>query len=54
MLLAFVAGTMNLAWMGIATALMTLEKLRATGTALSYTVGVTLIAAGGMAIALAR
>ncbi|MHA7775831.1 DUF2182 domain-containing protein [Roseibium sp. M-1] len=46
MLLAFVAGTMNLAFMGLAMVLMTLEKLPAIGAKLSAPLGVFLILAG--------
>ncbi|MBT6276639.1 MAG: DUF2182 domain-containing protein [Chromatiales bacterium] len=51
MLLAFVAGTMNLVWMGVATMLMTLEKLRWAGASTGSAVGFALIAAGGFALA---
>jgi predicted metal-binding membrane protein len=43
MLLAFVGGTMNLIWMGLATALMTLEKLPSIGRLLTKPVGALLI-----------
>lgn len=46
MLLGFVGGTMNLAWMAGATVLMTLEKLPVTGRALTRPLGAVLIAAG--------
>ena len=46
MLLAFVAGTMNLAFMGGAMVLMTLEKLPDIGAKLTAPVGVFLILAG--------
>lgn len=46
MLLGFVGGTMNLAWMAGATVLMTLEKLDWPGRALTRPLGVVLIAAG--------
>ena len=44
MLLAFVAGTMNLAFMGLAMALMTLEKLPVIGRTLTVPVGIALLA----------
>ena len=50
MLLAFVAGTMNLLFMGLATVLMTLEKLPAIGAKLSAPIGVFLILAGLVAL----
>jgi len=43
MLLAFVGGTMNLAWMGLATGLMILEKLPALGRLLTKPLGIMLI-----------
>jgi predicted metal-binding membrane protein len=43
MLLAFVGGTMNLIWMGLATGLMTLEKLPSIGRPLTKPVGALLI-----------
>jgi len=43
MLLAFVGGTMNLIWMGLATGLMTLEKLPSIGRPLTKPVGAVLI-----------
>ncbi len=46
MLLAFVGGTMNLAFMGLAMLLMTLEKLPETGRYLTKPVGAVLIASG--------
>ncbi|QFT29335.1 hypothetical protein FIV00_02440 [Labrenzia sp. THAF82] len=46
MLLAFVAGTMNLAFMGLAMVLMTLEKLPQFGSRISAPLGVFLIVAG--------
>ncbi|GAB4541269.1 MAG: hypothetical protein Tsb0019_41040 [Roseibium sp.] len=52
MLLAFVAGTMNLAFMGLAMVLMTLEKLPEIGARLSAPLGVFLITAGAVALAL--
>ncbi len=52
MLLAFVAGTMNLAFMGLAMVLMTLEKLPQIGTKISAPLGVFLILAGATVIAL--
>jgi predicted metal-binding membrane protein len=52
MLLAFVAGTMNLAFMGLAMVLMTLEKLPQIGTQLGAPLGVFLLLAGATVIAL--
>ncbi len=52
MLLAFVAGTMNLVFMGLAMVLMTLEKLPQIGTKLSAPLGGFLLLAGATAIAL--
>jgi predicted metal-binding membrane protein len=52
MLLAFVAGTMNLAFMGLATLLMTLEKLPEIGARVSAPLGVFLITAGAVVLAL--
>jgi len=46
MLLAFVGGVMNLAFMGLATILMILEKLPDLGRFVTRPLGVTLIAAG--------
>ncbi|WP_417607379.1 DUF2182 domain-containing protein [Primorskyibacter flagellatus] len=46
MLLGFVGGTMNLAFMGLAMVLMTLEKLPDLGRYLTKPLGVALIAAG--------
>ncbi len=43
MLLAFVGGTMNLIWMGVAMVLMTLEKLPQPGNYLTKPLGYTLI-----------
>ena len=50
MALAFVGGTMNLAWMGLATALMALEKLPAIGRHVTPLVGAVLL---GLALAYA-
>jgi predicted metal-binding membrane protein len=52
MLLAFVAGTMNLLFMGLAMVLMTLEKLPEIGAKGSAPLGVFLILAGLVALAL--
>src|SRR5581483_2541059 len=50
MLLAFVGGTMNLAWMVLSTLLMTLEKLPSIGRPLTKPVGALLIlSAAGIA-----
>jgi len=46
MLLAFVGGTMNLAWMGVATILMVLEKLPQLSRFVVRPLGVVLILAG--------
>jgi predicted metal-binding membrane protein len=46
MLLAFVGGTMNLAWMVLSTLLMTLEKLPSIGRPLTKPMGTLLILAG--------
>lgn len=48
MLLAFVGGTMNLVWMGIATVLMVLEKLPRIGRPLTLPLGVVLVSAGAL------
>jgi predicted metal-binding membrane protein len=48
MLLAFVGGTMNLVWMGIATVLMALEKLPRIGRPLTLPLGIALVSAGAM------
>ncbi len=48
MLLAFVGGTMNLVWMGIATILMALEKLPRIGRPLTLPLGVVLVSAGAL------
>lgn len=52
MLLAFVTGTMNLAFMGLALVLMTLEKLPAIGAKLTAPLGVFLILAGSVVLLL--
>ncbi|MCK7614342.1 DUF2182 domain-containing protein [Roseibium sediminicola] len=52
MLLAFVAGTMNLAFMGLAMVLMSLEKLPAIGARLTAPLGVFLILAGAVVLLL--
>ncbi|MET1416096.1 DUF2182 domain-containing protein [Roseibium sp. HPY-6] len=52
MLLAFVAGTMNLAFMGLAMVLMTLEKLPQIGARLSAPLGVFLGIGGAVVIVL--
>lgn len=51
MLLPFVAGTMNLLWMVVLTALVTVEKVAPHGEAVSRTMGVALAAAGLLSIA---
>ena len=53
MLLAFVGGVMNLAFMGIATILMTLEKLPAIGRWLTRPLGVVLLGAAAATLAAA-
>lgn len=50
MLLAFVAGTMNLAFMGLATLLMTLEKLPSIGRYLTVPMGVALITGAALTV----
>lgn len=52
MLLAFVAGTMNLAFMGLAMVLMSLEKLPAIGAKLTAPLGVFLILTGAVVLLL--
>lgn len=52
MLLAFVAGTMNLAFMGLAMVLMTLEKLPQLGKHVSAPLGVFLFISGAVVFAL--
>jgi predicted metal-binding membrane protein len=47
MLLAFVGGVMSLAFMGLATLVMTLEKLPDIGRWLSRPLGVVLLAGAG-------
>jgi len=44
MLLGFVGGTMNLMWMGVATVLMTLEKLPGPGRWLTWPMAILLLA----------
>ena len=46
MLLAFVGGVMSLAFMGLATVMMVLEKLPQLGDRLTRPLGITLIGAG--------
>jgi predicted metal-binding membrane protein len=50
MALAFVGGTMNLAWMGLAMVLMTLEKLPAPGRILTRPLGLALLVAAPVAL----
>lgn len=50
MLLAFVAGTMNLAFMGLATLLMVLEKLPQIGNRISTPLGIALLAAAALTL----
>lgn len=52
MLLAFVAGTMNLLFMGLAMVLMTIEKLPELGAKVSAPLGVFLLIAGVTIVAL--
>lgn len=47
MVLAFVGGTMNLLWMGLATILMVLEKMPDIGRYITQPIGAALIAAAG-------
>ena len=49
MALGFVGGVMNLAWMGLATLLMALEKLPGTGPRLDRPLAVLLLAGAGLA-----
>ncbi|WP_249139103.1 DUF2182 domain-containing protein [Actibacterium sp. MT2.3-13A] len=51
MALAFVGGTMNLAWMGLATVLMVFEKLPGLGRVLTRPLGAALIGAAGLTAA---
>lgn len=51
MALAFVGGTMNLAWMGLATVLMVFEKLPELGRLVTRPLGGTLIVAAGLTAA---
>jgi predicted metal-binding membrane protein len=51
MALGFVGGVMNLLWMGIATALMVLEKLPRIGDVITKPLGVVLLASGVFAVA---
>jgi predicted metal-binding membrane protein len=46
MALGFVGGVMNLAWMGLATLFMVLEKLPSVGHFVTRPLGVILITAG--------
>ena len=48
MLLAFVGGTMSLAFMGLATVIMILEKLPKLGDYISKPLGYVLIATAGL------
>ena len=50
MLLAFVAGTMNLAFMGLAMALMAMEKMPAIGRYLTVPAGIALLAGAAMTV----
>jgi len=47
MALAFVGGTMNLVWMGLATLFMVMEKLPDIGRVLTRPVGCLLVLAAG-------
>jgi predicted metal-binding membrane protein len=51
MALGFIGGTMNLVWMGLATAFMVLEKLPDIGRWLTRPAGVVLLAGGAYAVA---
>ena len=53
MALAFVGGTMNLIWMGVATLFMVLEKLPEIGRPLTRPAGALLLAASGLVMAMA-
>lgn len=50
MLLAFVAGTMNLAWMGVATVLMVAEKFELTGRFTAVATGIALLLVAGVGL----
>ncbi len=50
MALAFVGGTMNLIWMGLATVLMTFEKLPAIGDRLTRPLAIALLGAAGLTL----
>ena len=50
MLLAFVGGTMNLAWMGLAMVLMLVEKLAGAGRYVTAPLGILLILAAGFSL----
>jgi len=50
MLLAFVGGTMNLAWMGLAMLLMLVEKLAGAGRFVTAPLGLLLILAAGFSL----
>ncbi|TDQ84149.1 putative metal-binding membrane protein [Dongia mobilis] len=50
MLLAFVGGTMNLAWMGLAMVLMLVEKLAGAGRYVTVPLGILLILAAGFSL----
>jgi predicted metal-binding membrane protein len=50
MLLAFVAGTMNLAFMGLAMVLMALEKMPVVGRTLTVPVGIALLAGAALTV----
>jgi len=51
MALGFIGGTMNLVWMGLATAFMVLEKLPDIGRWLTRPAGFVLFAGGAYAVA---
>ena len=51
MMIGFVGGAMNLVWMGIATLIMTLEKLPDIGRRLTRPLGVLFLVAAGLAAA---
>lgn len=52
MLLAFVGGTMNIAWMALATFLMLIEKLAGAGRYVTAPLGIVLVLAAGFAFGL--
>lgn len=53
MLLAFIGGTMNLAWMGLAMVLMIVEKLAGPGRYVTLPLGLVLVSAAGFTLGIA-